>query len=262
MAPVIERLSNAWSAAKKAWQEPTVETANIAASVAIPQPANNTYYVDTLSKAGEELPQVNNGNLNNAADAPYKGRVEYHYEQISADMDAALNQEDRDFEKLQSLIYKVIMLTMRLAAKFDHESIYEINLKIKTQAQEIKSTYNTWQGLTVTVVSAGVSVTAGVAGLTPLFPISVIAAQTAENLGKASQGIGSAGTGLSGIGSIFNNRSEGERQVLQIYLKRSQDSEEERKGSKHSKNDHLKTAKAASEEFARSRYEAFRAAAA
>jgi hypothetical protein len=261
---IIERFSGVLSAAKKAWQEP-VETKNaqIPANIEIP-PAKtvNPYYVDTLSKIGEELPQITPhfDRVEVGIHSTTKGKVECHFEKMSADIDAELDKEDKNFDKIQGMIYQVIMMMMRLASKIDQDHIYELGIKVKKQAHEIQASYNTWQGLTVTIISSGVSMASGCAGLAPLLPLSVITADNAKNLLSASQGLGSAGTGLSGIGSIFNNRSEGSRQVMQIYLRRTQETEEERKGSKHSKQDLMKSAKAAAEEFLRTMHETARAA--
>lgn len=261
---VFERLSNALSAAKKAWQEPKIDDKVPAITDTVEQVLVSNYYVDTLSKVGEELPTVGNAqpaNTQLTTAAIYKGKVEYHLDKLSKQFDLELRLEDgRDYDRLQSQIYAIIMCMMRMAAKADQENIYEISLKIKTQAHEIQATYNTWQGLTITVISASVSIAGGVAGLAPFFPAALISEGGAKALAYASQGIGTAGTGLSGLGSIFNNKSEGTRQVLQIYLKRSQDAEEERKGSKQNKGQLINTAKAAAEEFNRSRHEAHRAA--
>lgn len=252
--PLIERFSNALSAAKKAWQEPKVKPVKDAAvSGTVEQPAATTYYVDTLSKTSEALPEVTNSPVQ-------KSPVESRWEVMSAEIDEMLNQEKKDIEKLFPMIHSMIMLMMRMAAKYDQEAIYEISIKVKAKSQEIKATYNTWQGLTITVISAGISFAGGAAGLAFTLPASVIAAETARNLSMASQSIGTASTGLSGIGSIFNNRSEGTRQVENINLKRLQDTEEEKKGSKHNKGDLIKSAKAAAEEFQRSQHEAKRAA--
>ena len=268
---IIDRLSNAFTDAKKTWLDPLLEKKKEVAAVttATPQatagPGSSAYYVDTISKASSDLPKNNAGAatgtlIGSLTVVNEKGRIESRLDLISAKINAELAQDDRDFDKLQTMIYQVVMMMMRLAAKSDTENIHEINLKVKKQAQDIKATYNTWQGLTVTIISSTVSVAGGCAGLTPFLPSALISSQSATYLLQASQSIGTAGTGLSGIGSIFNNRSEGNRQVYQIHLKRLQDTEEERKGSKHTKGDHLKTAKAALEEFLRMKHEAHKAA--
>lgn len=261
---IIERVSGALSAAKKAWLEPIdANKAQVPVNIEVPATGTpNPYYVDTLSKIGEELPQITPyfDSVEVATHSTTKGKVECRFEKMSADIDAELEREDKNFDKLQGMIYQVIMMMMRLAGKLDQEHIYELGIKVKKQAHEIQASYNTWQGLTVTIISSGISMAGGCAGLAPFLPLSIITADNARNLLTASQSIGSAGTGLSGIGSIFNNRSEGSRQVMQILLRRTQDTEEERKGSKHSKQDLLKSAKAALEEFLRTMHETVRAA--
>lgn len=267
---IIDRLSNAFTATKKAWIDPVLEkkkevAATIIATPHATGPGSSAYYTDTISKAASDLPKIDAGATTGALIGSLtvnteKGRIESRLDIISAKINSELALEDRDFDKLQAMIYQVIMMIMRLAAKSDTANIYEISLKVKKQAQDIQDTYNTWQGLTVTIIASTVSVAGGCAGLAPFLPSALISSQSANYLLQASQPIGSAGTGLSGIGSIFNNRSEGNRQVYQIHLKRLQDTEEERKGSKHTKGDHIKTAKAALEEFLRMKHEAHKAA--
>ncbi|HEV8051389.1 MAG TPA: hypothetical protein VGP47_02760 [Parachlamydiaceae bacterium] len=259
---ILNSLSNALSSTKKAWLDPVdniKEVAAIAPITSLPSiagPGSGTYYIDTISKSGDELPNISGSVSGNFSVPEEKGRFESKLDQLTAKMNTELMQDDRDFDRLQTMIYQVIMMMMRMAAKSDLENIQEITVKVKKQAGEIQATYNTWQGLTVTIISSTVSVAGGCAGLAPFF----IAGPAAVTLQGASQGIASAGTGLSGIGSVFNNRSEGQRQVYQIHLKRLQDTEEERKGSKHTKGDHIKTAKAALEEFFRTKHEAHKAA--
>lgn len=244
----FERLTNALSAAKKAWQAQEVNEKQPTAPAALPTPNVNLYYVDTISKAEEELPVIT-----------HKGRLECRREEMSAELDAALRQDEKDPNKLQSVIYGIIMLMMRLAAKSDQENIYKITLKVKTQAHEIKATYNRWEGVTIAVISAAVSIGGGLAGLSPFVPTSLLSSESSKILFSASQSIGTAGTGLSGIGSIFNNKSEGERQVLNTYSRQTQDAGDEKKGSKQNKNASIKDAKDSLAECARAHNEAVRA---
>lgn len=261
---LITRLSHTFNAALKAWSE----SANAVEQPQTPggttqQPGVNAYYVDTMAKAGEDLSKLIPPPVSATTTSPVavinQGRVETHLDDLTAAINAELAKPTQDFDRLQVLIYKVIMLTMRLAAKTESEQIREFSFKIKNQAQEIKATYNNWQGLTVTVISAGVSVAGGLAGLSPFMPFEP---QVAQALQMASQSIGTAGTGLSGIGSIFNNRSEGTRQVEQLNLKSMQDKEQDHKEFKQHKNDLLKTAKATADEFDRNKHQANTAAAA
>lgn len=226
------------------------------------QPAATNYYADTMSKAGTELPQVSNA-ANVVESKPRTTRVrvtvEAQYDQVSNEIDEQLRRQDVDFEKLQMMVHNIVMLMMRRAVKTDHDYIREMTVQIKAQAVQIQGTYNTWPGLTITLISAGIGIGGGIAGLTPLFPSAWIAAETANTLNHASQAISSAGTGLGGVGSIFNSRSEGQRQVLQITLRHTQDKEEDRKGAKQGNNETRKSARAAQEEFFRSRHEATKA---
>lgn len=187
-----------------------------------------------------------------------KSRIEIYYEQLSIQIDEELQKEEKDFDKLRNTIDKVIMMLLRLSAVADQERIFEIIVKVKNQAVEIQGTYNKWQGMSITVISAGISITAAVAGLTPLLPSEVISANIAQTLASASMQIGTMSTGLSGFGSLFTNREEGNRTVYQVYLKKYQDQEEEKKGSKHGKTDLMKSVNNTAHENLRNRHDAVR----
>jgi hypothetical protein len=244
MSSIFERLSNTFDAAKKAWHGQPKEAPEDKLPANFKVPPVSIYYVDTLAKTGENVALTTD---------VHKGRVEKQLDKMSADMDAELAKGIPDFDKLQAMIYKVIMMMMRVAAKSDIEQIHEFSVKIKKQAYEIQGTYNNWQGLTITVISAGISIAGGVAGVSPFIPF--VNPESAKYLVQASQAIGTAGTGLSSIGSIFDKRSEGSRGVMQTFQRIIQDKEEERKSAKHSKSDHIKTAKSGAEEAERMRHQ-------
>lgn len=253
---LIERLSNTFSAAKKAWQQ---DPEDQLAEVKLPDnfPPVNVYYVDTMAPADPAAPTAPGTTV--VPPPPYKGLVETRYEKMSADMNTELANGAPDFDKLQSMIYKVIMLMMRMAAKSDMEQIHEFSVKIKQQAYEIQGTYNTWQGLTITVISAAVSFGGAGAGLSPFIPFN-ISPDTVRALVNASQSIGTASTGLSSLGSAFDKRSEGTRSVMQTFQRIMQEKEEERKTGKQTKNEHIKTAKAADKENDDAKHQAYNAA--
>lgn len=194
----------------------------------------------------------------NAAVMNKLNAIETRLDNLSKEIDGKLKQNNINFEALQRQVYQVIMLMMRRAAKTDQEYLSELNVQIKAQAVQVQGTYNTWPGVTVTLISAGVSIFGGCAGLSPLLPSSVISQSMAQTLSQSSQAIGTAGTGISGVGSLFNSRNEATRGVLQINLKRTQDKEEDRKGTKHSNNESRKTAKTAMEEFMRMHHDALK----
>lgn len=251
---LFERLSHSFSAAKKAWSEPRIEEKQEAIFEAMQPAPANPYYYDTISNANEELPQIQVVTLPMG-----RGRIEYQLEQASNDMDAYLAREERDFEKLLPMIHQVIMLSMRDAAKSDQDHIFEVNFKIKKQANEIRDTYHKdWQGLSITVISATLGFAAGACGLATFYPATFIAVETGKNLVAASSGIGSASSSTSGLGQIFTSRRDGTLQVLQIHLKDWQDIQDERRGSKNYKIELLKSAKSAADEATRTWHEARR----
>ena len=181
---------------------------------------------------------------------------------VSNAIEEELQKDQRDFEKLHSLVYDIIMLTMRNSAKSDHEYINEMADQVKVHSIKIKDTYNTWSGMSVTVISAAISFAGGAAGLTPFLPTTILPAETAKMLATNASAYSSAGTGVGSIGSLFNSRSEGQRGVYQIDLKHIESNKDHREDAKRSNNEARKTARAANDEFNRMRHETAKAVAA
>lgn len=187
------------------------------------------YYKDTISSYHDDLQAA-------ASQQSFKGTssiLEEKIEQLSNDIDIELKKYNRNFEKLQELVYKVISAMMHRAKQVDQEYISETGADIKIQAVKVQGTYNAWPGLVITVISSGISVAGGAAGLSPM--VSWINPETAKVFQGASQSIATAGTGLGGVGSIFNNKGEGTRYVYQIMLEETKKKREDRESSRQQK---------------------------
>lgn len=178
-------------------------------------------------------------------------------ETLSKKIDDELKKPDRDFVKLQEYVYKVVAAMMHRAKQTDQEFICESGIEIKVQAVKVQGTYNTWPALLITFVSSGISLAGGAAGVSPLAPNSWISPEKADVLARASQGIGTAGTGLSGVGSIFNSKGEGTRFVYQILLEEVKKKREDRESAKQqksqTKNESLRTLNESSMELHRTK---------
>lgn len=208
----------------------SIKISENSAGTAAGQPVKGYNVYDTISSAQDDL-------------------IESKIDATSKAIDNELKKDKRDFEKLQTLVYNIIMLVMRRAAKSDHEYITEVGELIKKQSVQIKDTYNTWTHLSVTVASSGISLFGGFAGISRFLPANVITPENAMVLSGSALSIGNAGTGLSGIGSMAGSRSEGKRNALQLDLKRIEGKEDDRKGAKQSNKEAAKTARAAHEHF-------------
>lgn len=233
----------------------------------------NPYYVDTIAKATED-PTVNLSTTANFAYTPvadavleegssipeeHKGVIEVRYEKLSLEFDQEILKDNPNFDVLMGTILKLFGYQMRTAAKEDQERVFEYNEKIHVQSHEIKNTYNKWHGMTITVISGTISIAGGLAGLTPLLSANVIDPGMANYLQHAATPISQAGTGVGSFSTLVNNQSEGQRTVMQIYLKRFQDSEQENKDKKHTHKQHVETVRNLFQEFNRNKAEAIRA---
>lgn len=235
MPNIFTSLKSLADDARKAIFTPAATATAPAAPQALPQEKGYSS-VDTLSSSDVSL-------------------IETKLSQVSLEIENELQKGERDFEKLQTLVYNIIMLTMRNSAKADHEYINEMADQIKVHSIKIKDTYNTWSGVTVTVISAAISFAGGASGLTPFLPSSIIAADTAAKLAQNAQALATAGTGVGSIGSLLSSRQEGERGVYQIELKTIETKKDHREEAKRSNNEARKAARAAQDEFTRMRHE-------
>lgn len=175
--------------------------------------------------------------------------IEARMNHVSQAIEEELQKDGRDFEKLHALVYNIIMLAMRNSVKADHEYIKEMTDQVKIHSIKIKDTYNTWSGMSVTVISATISIAGGVAGMAPFLPSSVIASDAAQQLARNAQNIGTAGTGGQSIGSLFNSKEEGKRGTYQIDLKYIESNKDHREEAKQSHNRTKETARAAHDQF-------------
>lgn len=156
--------------------------------------------------------------------------LKHHYDILSKNIDEALKAENRDYEKIHAMILRFCMIHMRNVSKEDQEYISRIGDQIKVQAGKIRDTHNTYPVVIITLVSSVISIGGGIAGFSSLIhPNSELARTFAQNAHQIS----TASTGISGVSSLFNSRNEGDRQIMQLIMKRDQDKEEEKKGSKH-----------------------------
>lgn len=228
-------------------------------SIATDNAAN--YYDNTMSPAGTELPAVTNA-PNVQVQMTSSEMIEVRFNNLSVDIDGRLKCGNYDFDALQRMIFHVIMLQMRKGAKTDQETIFELTLQISKANTDIKGTYNTWGGITVTLITAGISVIGGFAGLVPMVqPMLTVSAKTGEILkgfAQAATPLTSVGQSLGSVGSIFKEKHEADRGSLQHRLKRLETKEEDRKSAKHSSKDTQKTTQAALKEFDRTKNEVTR----
>lgn len=162
-------------------------------------------------------------------------KLEDRLNKLTKMIDDELKKPDRNFEKLQALVYLAVMGMMHKFKQVDQEYISESGLQIKLQAVKVQGTYNTWPAVAITIVSSVVSIAGGAAGLSPLAPLTWINADTARIFQGASQSIGTAGQGLGGIGSIFSSKGESTRFVYQIDLEEIKKKREDKEASKHQK---------------------------
>lgn len=218
------------------------------------------YFANTMSKAGDDLPAVSNAeNIAAAKPTTSSELIEVTLKTYSDQVDYYLSSEaseGRDFEKLLNTINKIIMLQMRKSVQADKEFIYEITIKKTEKSLQIKGTYNTWTGTTITVVSAAISIAGGLVPFSPLLPANVLGAigltkEAAASLAPHSTAFSNMGQAGTGVAQIFNSRNEGERTYMQTELQSIDTKRDDRSGAKQHHQEAIKTAKAAIAEFDR-----------
>lgn len=169
-------------------------------------------------------------------------------ELLSKKIDEALSAEEKDYEKIHALVLRFCMIHMRNVVKEDHKYIDDLGQRIMVQSGKVKDSYNTWPVVTITLVSSAVSIVGGVGGFSSIVrPNSEIA----KILTTHAHGISTMSTGISSAGSLVSSGNERDRGVHQLTLRRIQDKEEEKKGSKNSTKESQKGFRTAIEEWYR-----------
>lgn len=164
-----------------------------------------------------------------------KSALEHAHQQICKEIDDLLEKGDKEsFETLQKVIHRYNALMMHICSNSHHDFIKEMNDLTMIYAEKIRKTYNTWPALTCMVVSGTLSVVGGAAGISPLISSTtgLLSAAAAESLSKTGQGLVNVGSGVGTFGTIFTNKGDAERHVLQIKLQRYQALEADHKESK------------------------------
>lgn len=195
------------------------------------------YHADTIAPAHDSVELKLT-----YSDLDKKGRplqLDEHLSVISSDVDEMLKSNKIDFEKLQVLVYKVVMMHMRKSAKVSQEQMADMRVKIRVQAVNIQKSYNSYYGRILTVISATISIAGGLSGLAPLaaaaYPAMGLSAVTAQSMNTASQSIAMSGTALDNVGrTFFTNAEEGKRSVIQSEkqeLEVARDGKKEAKGA-------------------------------
>lgn len=134
------------------------------------------------------------------------------------------------FERLQKVMNKYNALMLHVCSQTHHEFIHAMNDQTMEIARRIQKTYNSWLSIAITTASAALSIAGGIAGVAPIS--GAFSAAAVGTLSSASQGLDAAGRGVGAIGSIFDKRSEGERVILQVEMRRAEAKESEHKESR------------------------------
>lgn len=180
-----------------------------------------------------------------------KAMIEWKIGRLSDAIDYGVEKE-MSFDIILSMIYMLVALRMRETVKTDQQFITKLGIDIQSKAEQIKDAHSSFWHTTITITAGAISIFGGVAGLAPL----ASAGEVAKTLQIASQGIGTAGTGLSGIGSLTQNSNEAKKSYLSSMQERQKTREDDRKRSKQSNNEKLSATKQAQKEAENKSHEA------
>lgn len=134
-------------------------------------------------------------------------------DQLIIDTDAELQKgESANHDKIYQQVRKIVTLLMHRAGIIDQHYANEQSYEVIIHVKKLKDTYNSWLGLTITVVSAGLTVAGGVMG------VGGVIGGASEAFLKLATSVGSIGGGTNMLSSIFNSRNEGSRVIVQFDL--------------------------------------------
>ena len=156
---------------------------------------------------------------------------------------------EANYEKLQQLVFPLMMLLFRRSAQIDQEFVSEMGLKVTTQAMAIKDTYNSWHGIAITIVASSVGLVGGGLSFSQIIP--GLAPETVQMLTQSAQPLSGASSAINSIGGIFENQTQAKRGVEQMWFEKFRTKEDAARTSKRTNSETVDSVKRAAEEAIR-----------
>ena len=168
---------------------------------------------------------------------------------------AALNAEhnkgdNSNFQRVHELAYKILTILMRQSNRHDQYLIQKLRDRIKEDVTAIQKTHNKTSSVAVTVVSSALSIAFGVTGVAGAF-------LGAEDFMKIATSGVALGSGVGGLGKVFDDQAARERTSKQFKYDEDKRTREERDGGIRNNENRLGELLRGSKEAENGRHQAF-----
>lgn len=131
-------------------------------------------------------------------------------------------------EKMCQLALRIVALLMRRANRYDNAHSEQLTLQADLHVQEVKSTYNSWAPLIVTIITSVMHVGAGVVGFIGAFQG---VKEVIDKFASIANGIGQGATGVDGVNRILDGNSSSQRTVHEYNLRETQRRRDDRENT-------------------------------
>lgn len=208
------------------------------------------HHQEALAKAGKQTQEIIEQSRTQSDGT--KSTLEQRLEQLSQAIDAELSKDNINFDALQALVLKAVMLHMRKTARVEHEYISELGVQIRAKAQIVKDAYASKTQLGVTLVVSVIGLGGGV-GLAPLMTNSISQA-TANAVVQTSQIASSSSSAITSLVAAKDNSTKGHHE---FHLRLMQNNEDNAKTRERGNGEVIKSLKSLIDEFVRSLHQLF-----
>jgi hypothetical protein len=171
--------------------------------------------------------------------------------QYAAAYDAEYSKGDNsNHQRLHDLACRYFALLMRQSNRCDQHHIQDLRERINEDVKKIQETHNKTRSVFITVISSALSIAFGVAGVAGAF-------MGAKDIMNVAQFGGALGSGIGGVGKVFDDSAARDRTGHQHALderKRVRDNDD---GTMRQNDGRVKDAISASREVANAAHQAF-----
>lgn len=139
-------------------------------------------------------------------------------------------------EAMYDMARCVVVYNSHLMVVQDSEHSRKLALKIDAIVIDIRKTYNNKWTITLTAISAIVTVGAGGCGLLPLTGARIFSSTVVDTLAKASVQLSPAGQSIKGFGDLFEQSEQGKRGELQANMEKLKEKQQSSSSHKSENN--------------------------
>lgn len=166
--------------------------------------------------------------------AEKKTFLDEEFEKTSAEFNVEYAKSNANHDMLYQMALRLLVLTMHRSGRFDKQYAQQLAVKIKEHVKGVQDTHGSTLSLALKIVSAVISLGAGIAGFVPIFGTSIgLTAINSEHVGRAAQSVGTGGQAVGGLSSGADEKNNGLRVSRQHELDTAKEKRTSRNDASH-----------------------------